>query len=128
MRPPDSPPRAAFSLIELLVVIAVIAIIAAMAIPAISNTLGNSRLSKDLRNAQSLSALSQAAVSAGHPGTNSISGWVELLTNGIDITNTFGQNIASFRIVELLPDDVAGASNHVRVEGNKLVYTPQTTP
>lgn len=116
--------RNAFSLVELLVVIAVLAIIASLAIPAIYGTLTSSDYSKNLRNAQMLSNVSKAAVAAGFEGTNSVEGWVSLLTNGVSVTNVYGETMALFRVDDLAEADVRGASEHLAIENQKLVYTP----
>ncbi len=128
MKAPRRSPSGAFSLIELLVTIGIVAILASLAIPAIFDTLGSSAVSKNLRNAQTLSSMSQAAVAAGFPGTNSVTGWIDLLTNGITVTNIFGDTLGYFRVDELSSGDVSGATNYLTVEQSKLVYLPQNSP
>lgn len=120
--------KSAFSLIELLVVIAVIAIIAAIAIPAFTNILGETGESKKRRNAQQLAALASAIVSAGHEGTNSLSGWVDLLTNGVSVSNSFGEIIGHFRADALSPEDISGLTNYLQVINSRLVYRPNAIP
>lgn len=128
MKSPRHSSNRAFSLIELLVVIGILAILATLAIPAIFDTLNSSAVSKNLRNAQTLSSMSQAAVAAGFSGTNTVPGWIDLLTNGITVTNMFGDTLGYFRVDELSAGDVSGATNYLTVEQSKLVYLPQGTP
>lgn len=120
--------KSAFSLIELLVVIAVIAIIAAIAIPAFTNILGETGESKNRRNAQQLATLASAIVSAGHAGTNTLNGWVDLLTNGVSVSNSFGETIGYFRADALNSNDISGLSTYLYVTNSQLVYQPDATP
>jgi type IV pilus assembly protein PilA len=77
-----------FSLVELLVVIAVIGVIAAIAIPAMSNVLSGSRDAKARRNAQTVAAMYNAALSAGATVTSaSVSAIVTALSAGVQPTS-----------------------------------------
>lgn len=116
--------QSAFSLVELLVVIAVIAIIAAIAIPNIGNITGGATDAKDRRNAQNLASIASAAVAAGHAGTNSVDGWVSLLTNGITVTNSFGGTNGEFKVDGLSTNDATAAKGYLTNSGNNLVYNP----
>ncbi len=117
----------AFSLVELLVVIAVVAILAALGIPAIKGTLGVSEDSKDRRNAQHLASLSTSIVSSGNPGTNSVDAWITWLTNGVTVTNSFGETIAEFRSDGLGPGDIEGLRRFIGITNSQLVYLPEGT-
>lgn len=117
----------AFSLIELLVVIAILSILATIAIPAISYALGQTGESKNRRNAQHLATLSAAIISAGHEGTDSIGAWITMLTNGVTLTNGFGETLATFRTVDLKPEDIEGLTPYISLSNSQLVYRPNGT-
>lgn len=115
---------AAFSLVELLVVVALMAIIASLAVPLIANTLGSAHTSKNLRNAQMLSALSTSAVAAGYPGQTNVSDWIDILRDGFSVTNIFGDEVAYFKATDLSDQDVEGATNYLVISNSALVYRP----
>lgn len=117
----------AFSLVELLVVVAVILILASIAIPAVKGTLGVSEDSKDRRNAQQLASMSASVMSCGHPGTNSVDAWITLITNGITVTNSFGESLGHFRADGLDTEDIEGLRRYVDVINSQLVYRPEGT-
>ena len=111
----------AFSLVELLVAVAVLAIIVTVAIPSISVTVQGAQRARDLRNAQMLSSLSVAAVSAGFPGRTNMEEWVELLRNGFTVTNNLGAQIAYFKVTYLSDSDVSKATNFLFISNNLLL-------
>lgn len=124
MKTPSIKSTSGFSLVELLVVIAVIAIIAAIAIPNIANITGSATESTNRRNAQNLASVASAAVAAGYPGTNSVSAWITLLTNGITVTNAFGQTNGVFRVEGISATAVTNAQAYLTNNGDNLVYRP----
>ena len=116
-----------FSLVEILVVIAIIAILSAIAVPAIRYTMSQAAESKNRRNAQHLATISAAVIASGHEGTNSVGAWISMLTNGVTVTNTFGESIAYFHTVELKPEDISGLSSYLSVTNSQLSYRPDGT-
>ncbi|MBE2203079.1 MAG: prepilin-type N-terminal cleavage/methylation domain-containing protein [Chthoniobacterales bacterium] len=128
MKKPTNKPsfQSGFSLVELLVVIAVIAVIAAIAIPNIAGITGGANDAKNRRNAQNFASLASAAVAAGHAGTNTVAGWVTLLTNGITVTNSFGGTNGTFKVDGISSTDASNAVTFLTNSGNNLVYKPST--
>ncbi len=126
MKTPSIKSASGFSLVELLVVIAVIAIIAAIAIPNIANITGSATESTNRRNAQNIASVASAAVAAGYAGTNSVTGWIDLLTNttGIVVTNAFGQTNGVFRVEGISAAASTAAQAYLTNNGNNLVYRP----
>ncbi len=115
----------AFSLVELLVVIAVIAIIAAIAIPNIANITSGATDSANRRNAQNLASAASAAVAAGHTNAyTDVAGWASALTNGIVVTNSFGQTNGIFRVDGITGAALSNATTYLTVVSNNLVYRP----
>ncbi|MCX7868796.1 MAG: prepilin-type N-terminal cleavage/methylation domain-containing protein [Terrimicrobiaceae bacterium] len=113
-----------FSLVELLVVIAVIAIIAAIAIPNIANITGAAGDSANRRNAQNIASVASAAVAAGYSGHNSTTAWIAALTNGITVTNAFGQTNGVFRLDGLSTAAISGVETYLVATNNNLTYKP----
>lgn len=111
-----------FSLVELLVVIAVIGVIAAIAIPAMSNVLGGSRDAKARRNAQTIAAMYNAALSAGATvDSTSITTIIADLEGGVSpTTGAFAGQ--TFQISSLTPGEETAAAPFLSLAGTVLSY------
>ncbi len=110
-----------FSLVELLVVIAVIGVIAAIAIPALSNVLSGSRDAKARRNAQTVAAMYNAALSAGASVTSSsVADIVTALSAGVSpTTGAFAGQ--TFRISSMTAGEVTALSAFLSLGGNGVL-------
>ena len=115
-----------FSLVELLVVIAVIAIIAAIAIPNIAGITGAANTAKSQRNAQNLASTYNAAIAAGHPGTNSLAGAITQITNGISVV--IGNTTNYFKVDGLSATESGTADDYLSINttNNTLIYRSST--
>lgn len=115
-----------FSLVELLVVIAVIAIIAAIAIPNIAGITGAANTAKAQRNAQNLASTYNAAIAAGYGGTNSETGAITAVTNGISVV--IGNTTNYFKVDGLSSAESTAAQAYLghNTTNNTLVYSATT--
>lgn len=117
-----------FSLVELLVVIAVIAIIAAIAIPNIANITSGATDSTNRRNAQNFASVASAAIAAGYSGNHTdVDSWIGALTNGVTVTNNFGQTNGIFKVEGISDAAATGAKTYLTNNGANLVYNPNAT-
>jgi len=111
-----------FSLVELLVVIAVIGVIAAIAIPAMSNVLAGSRDAKARRNAQTIAAMYNAAISAGATvDSSSLTNLIADMEGGVSpATGAFAGQ--TFQISSLTAGEETAATAFLTLNGTVLSY------
>jgi len=101
------------------IVVVPVAIIAAIAIPNIANITQQAEQAAAQRNAQNFAAVASAARAAGYTGTwKSKQDAIQELIAGIDV------NGMKFGVSSIAPEKMDSASEHLRLDGDNLVYVP----
>jgi prepilin-type N-terminal cleavage/methylation domain-containing protein len=118
-----TPQNEGFSLFEMLTVVCILGIMIAMAIPAFGNSHA-ARQAKDQRNAQGFCSLAMAASAAGiqiAQGTQDPKVALQRLVEGVTVTKGPLKG-RLFILPHVTTEDVAGASQFVRIVNGELQY------